>query len=740
MAADPHNEGSVLKDSDPFIASLLKSPTGNPSSGGEVPIAQKSKSGGAQSSGATESPTWDAVLMAIDWKQTDRRQYELLNEIPWRKLSDQTINHLAYEWLAYDQAHHPEVANPHYNQASEEQTRRFSAGEENKNAKAQTADIMRLFTEDPAGLTRGEDVLLAEDANPNNPNNNKNAANETNPDEDDEMSYAPDEFYTIGFELELFVAVTTADGAEDPHKDGRWLDLDLTHDAPASIKFRDRVMRAVSDHLNADAAVICTVKDEDEGNPVYRVAQEQLDTLGAAGGDQDDKQLADPGAVARAAATAVAHAQTVMYDASENRRLHQATPVDIDRYVERLSDSPALAALAPGDLDEAARRVRRRLRVLVHQAQRDPLHVDLPGMKHRYRAWSVSPAADLRPDGVRTAQYALAPGPRAPPPVAGYKWAALKVASPAMSGHETARIEQALERVCRTLRARFRAHLDLPASLPLSTQVSVSHTQGFSLLELKKVATLVRLLEAPLRRLHRVERTAPDAWRACGSFATWTALGSAAGYSPHWLFANPKAPAWRALPRPAPATRVFLESLMEQHLPTADMFALGQEDEVFYRGLWLYASVEQLSRGLASVSPGIRPAVVFKCAGRGQHTAADRDEVDDEQRPLPFLEVDRQRGVVEFRHMQQSLDHFHVLSWGAVCARIVAVAKDTQPAEFHSLLLEILRGDRYIAEVLGVPDRFIEGFKQGMARGDDGFFQHPDKGVIDYGQPFWKPM
>ncbi|KAI1485533.1 hypothetical protein F5X96DRAFT_690443 [Biscogniauxia mediterranea] len=772
MAANPNNESMGGGSEEPSIAFLLQSQISSPGSTGGVPKAQKSSSppSGAQASSSSDSPpTWDLALTEVDWTQLDWRNYGPLNVIPWGELSINTINYLAGAWDAYDTVHHPEVKGIGSNPASAEQLRRFATQNIDQKAKDQTAKIMRLFTTNPPGLDRPEDVLGVDPNPPKNfDNNNNNNNNNNDPqgkdkkdaDGDDEMKLAPDDFYTIGFEIEFLVAVTPANGGPDPHQDGRWLDMELTHDPPTSIKFLDRVTRAVADALNAEAGIVVTIKDEDEEDPMYRIARERLDAL-AAGEDPaaaaasaapaspspqpaPDHGLANPAAVARVVDVSVAYAQTAFFRADENMRLHQATHADIDRLVGRLSDTGAVVALEPGDLVAAVSRARRRLRVLAHQAQRDPLAVDLPGMKHRYRAWSVSEARYVRPDGVRAAHYTNvpgAPGGNAPrPPVDAYKWATLKLSSPAMSGHEVEPISAALERACRTLRARFRAHRDLPAALPLTAQVSASHTRGFALVELKKLATLVRLLEAGLRRLHRAERADPAAWRACGSFATWTALGGASVHDADWLLGHPGAPAWRALPRPAPATRAVLEADMERHLPTAEMFAAGREaEEVFYRGLWLYTSVEQLSRGLAADRPGIRPAVVFKCAGRGQHTAADRDEIDDERRPLPFVEVDRERGVVEFRYMQQSLEPFHLLCWGAVCARLVSVAKDTDASQFRDILVGVLRG-RSIFDVLDVPDRFADGFKQGIARSDTGFFEYPDKGRVDYSNIFWDPM
>ncbi|KAI1641511.1 hypothetical protein F4809DRAFT_654981 [Biscogniauxia mediterranea] len=701
MAANPNNESMGGGNEEPSIAFLLQSQISSPGSTGGIPKAQKSSSppSGAQASSSSDSPAWDLALTEVDWTQLDWRNYGPLNVIPWGELSKNTINYLAGAWDAYDTVHHPEVQGIGSNPASAEQLRRFGTQNIDQKAKDQTAKIMRLFTTNPPGLDRAEDVLGVDPNPPKNFDNNNDpqGKDKKDGDGDDEMKLAPDDFYTIGFEMEFLVAVTPANGGPDPHQDGRWLDMDLTHDPPTSIKFLDRITRAVADMLNAEAGIVVTVKDEDEEDPMYRIARERLDAL-ARGEDPEaaaagaapaspspqlaaDEGLANPAAVAQ-----------VVDTAEENMRLHQATHADIDRL--------------PGDL--------------VAAAQRDPLAVELPGMKHRYRAWSVSEARYVRPDGVRTAHYADAPAPGAPRPVDAYKWATLKLSSPAMSGHEVEPIHAALERACRTLRARFRAHLDLPAALPLTAQVTASHTRGFALVELKKLATLVRLLEADLRRLHRAERADPAAWRACGSFATWTALGSASVHDADWLLGHPAAPAWRALPRPAPATRAVLEAAMEQHLPTAEMFAGGREaEEVFYRALWLYTSVEQLSRGLAADRPGIRPAVVFKCAGRGQHTAADRDEIDDERRPLPFVEVDRERGVIEFRYMQQSLEPFHLLCWGA----------DTEASQFRDILVDVLRG-RSIFDVLD----------QGIARSDTGFFEYPGKGRVDYSNIFWPPM
>ncbi|KAI5925696.1 hypothetical protein F4810DRAFT_717373 [Camillea tinctor] len=701
--------------------------------------------------GPGSAPAWDKMLTAIDWTQQDWHNYENLDYIPWGQLTRNTVDLIAAAWDLYDALHHPESRGLASNPANAEQLRRLPFPHQDPAASQQTQGVKRLFTQNPPGLNRPQTTLGVD---PHPPLTQK---------EDDdiemkqfELENGPEGFFTIGYEIEFLVAATSIT-ADDPHpNDTRWLDADLIHDSVNSIKFKDRVLRTVANVLNNEAGVVCVIKDEDEDNPLHTINMEKLDKLvaetdpagpgpaapgtGSPTPPPSDAGLVDPAAVEAVAQMCVDEAETLFFRAEDNMRIHQATNADIYRYVKRISTAPAVVALADPDRIAVAERVRRRLRVIRHREQRDALHVALPGMKHRYRSWSVSEVKFVRPDLVRTEHYEQAPSTTARPPTDAYKWLAVKVSSPVLNGGEIGAIEAALERVCRTLRRRFRAHRDLPQALPLSTQVVVSHTQGFSLVELKKFATLARLLEHSLRKLHKHERADPAAWRAAATFGTWSALGAASHHDTEWLMANAQAPAWRALPRPEPTTRAFLQAQMAQHVPADEIFARGTvHEEVFYRGLWLYSTVEELARGLNPDRADIRTGVMIKAAGNGQHTAADRDEVDDERRPLPFVEIDRRRGALEFRYMQQSLEPFHILSWSAVCARLVSAAKNTEPWQFYDLVLGIIRG-RPIFDALGIPDKFAAGFQEGIARSSNGFFELPNRGRVNYFKPFWSPM
>ncbi|KAI1505933.1 hypothetical protein F5X99DRAFT_427812 [Biscogniauxia marginata] len=670
---------------------------------------------------------WDALLTRINWKDNSWRQFNFLDQIPWSQLKRDTVNYLAQQWEQFDKAH-PEVASGgQLNPATVEQLRRFSArGSTPAQQAVQTRAVMEFFTPDagtqanaadmsedygqPKGWGEGGDGVQGGDG-------------------------LPDAFYTVGYEIEFLVAAAAV-GQDPLPDDGRWLDAGLAGVPPDSIKFQDRVKRALANELNAHAEVICTIKNEDEGGPKHDKEMGDLHRMAEGGVPKASGPVADQAAVDNVTQLAFEHALTYFFHAGNNVRLHQATNADIRRFVDLASKTPAATALAAGDQAQLCRQLRRRLRIAAYLSQSDPAATQLPGMKHRYRSWSVSRLRGVRPSAAQTAYYANAPDAAAAPPVESYKWLAAKVSSPVMSVANLTPGHEALGRVCHVLRDRFRIHRDLPGALPLSTQVVVSHSHGLTLLELKKLATLVRLLEEDLRRLHRRERTEPTAWRACASVATWSSLGGASFDDAARLRRDPAAPAWRVLPRPARPTRDYLTALMERHVPAADLFSRGTvADEVYYRAIWLYTSVDQLSRAVLPNRPGVQLGVMVKCAGKGRRTAADRTAADDARDPLPFVEVDKQRGVVEFRYMQASLNPQHMYNWAAVCAHLVSMAKDTDAAQFRERIGNMIRGGGVLAG-LRVPADIVQAFKAGVENSGTGYFNHPDA-PVDYHNPFY---
>ncbi|KAI0154262.1 hypothetical protein GGR57DRAFT_467737 [Xylariaceae sp. FL1272] len=409
----------------------------------------------------------------------------------------------------------------------------------------------------------------------------------------------------------------------------------------------------------------------------------------------------------------------------------------------KLTTSNPQADYTDEDRENVATEVIDRVMGAVYIAQRDPTAIDLPSMRPRYRAWSVSTNKWANLKRVHFRDYFGHPDAGHPQykgaltthPVKQYVWMPMELASPLWDQRNWDPVRKSTQSVCHVLRHNLRVHHCALPSLDMTTSIFIGHSSGFTLLELKKIVTLYVLIEKDNAHLHRRRRSTPQGHWPCESLLTRSRLGSV--LSQINTLKGQVHDAERILPHPSPATFEYWTAQMTQHIPLSTSFGNAFE-EAFFRALWLYTNVSELSRALETTGPPHHTNLAVRCQGRGQRsshlrTQHQRAHPDSD----PYLgDVDRHRGVLEFRQMGQSLDADTILSWSFICHRIVSTARDTRADAFAYSLFSIMSGVP-VLEVLGclhdasVVDRFKE------VDGEGGYYKPTSNGVARWDFPFY---
>ncbi|KAI1309650.1 hypothetical protein F5Y03DRAFT_392938 [Xylaria venustula] len=397
------------------------------------------------------------------------------------------------------------------------------------------------------------------------------------------------------------------------------------------------------------------------------------------------------------------------------------------------------------EIAEIQQRTANLVQAEVIRAQVDPLAYQLPQMKPRYRAWSVSRNPHWSFFNVKSTDYRNCREPEAVRPVDMYKWTALEISSPVFQVGDEAigrAVYDSISVICDTLKEKTRVHHCALPTLDGTTSIFIGHTEGFTLLELKKLVTLWFVLEPRLRHLHRHHRNTVDGQWTCLPLRRGSRLGSMLGEPIRYPLNDPD----HILPHSSSETRDFFTKQMNDHL--SQMYRLTEGDEIYLRAVWQYTSISALSRAMETAGAPDGTALAIRCRGKGQRTSRlrDRKEVVGEanrEEDLTPGEVDRHRGVIEFRQMGQNLDPDSIMAWTQICGQVVASCRETNEITFREILhmfftgggenawsaWDILEVSEYVRDVFGRDDR------------DARRYYHPrTDGTVDYTWPWYGPQ
>ncbi|KAI0423713.1 hypothetical protein F5Y09DRAFT_336362 [Xylaria sp. FL1042] len=395
------------------------------------------------------------------------------------------------------------------------------------------------------------------------------------------------------------------------------------------------------------------------------------------------------------------------------------------------------------EADEIQKRAKHAVQAQVLREQVDGHSCDLPQMKPRYRVWSVSRNRFWRFNNVKSSDYTNCSDPAATRPVDMYHWAGIEVSSPVyrasdQAAHEA--VSESLKTVCDTLKHDLRTHHCALPTLDGTTSIFIGHTEGFTLLELKKLVTLWFVLEPELRRLHRHHRHTLEGQWTCMPLRRGSRLGSMVDEPLEYPIFDPDG----ILPHPYEETRLFYSSQMNDHFATLPFFGrLSDGDELYLRAVWQYTSVSNLSLAMRTVGAPETTSLAIRCHGRGQRTSRlrSRKEMIREANHPEFSfpgEIDKHRGVLEFRQMGQSLDPVSIMAWKDICGSVVQACRETNSVTFRELMTMLTdeRQDQSAWDILEVTEAVnqVFGHEERDARG---YYQPRSNGTVVYQYPFY---
>ncbi|KAI0398559.1 hypothetical protein F5Y17DRAFT_454122 [Xylariaceae sp. FL0594] len=393
-------------------------------------------------------------------------------------------------------------------------------------------------------------------------------------------------------------------------------------------------------------------------------------------------------------------------------------------------DGARIQGLPPGEESELARlnlAFRNRLfsrRIREKQARedernkaQDPLHVDVPSIKDRYRAWSVVCDESVDGDGMTRKRYHVPPEMDTNDPFHDYRWFGAEVVGPVLSiGDERAR--QAIRDACGALRDKLRIHKPMEVSSGL--HVHLGHTQGWVLPQLKRFAVVWYLTENTLFQFHRKDRdrshkvSRATRWFT-PSFRRRAGFGFMPGYSKPMPF------------NPSHILNLFAMEA-QANIP---YHRLTREQKAMTYWIWQFNSINGLNAGLGKQEhKEIRTGLKWRV--RGLYSSYEKSEDGGDPQP----------GTVEVRIMQGTLDADYINNWVSILERIVHVVRKLKNHEFKALLDTWLQQPtaEKLLEVLQVPEDLRKYWTDPKRRDKrNEWWEYPDRDMVDWGQPFMVP-
>ncbi|KAI1340590.1 hypothetical protein F5Y15DRAFT_423026 [Xylariaceae sp. FL0016] len=220
----------------------------------------------------------------------------------------------------------------------------------------------------------------------------------------------------------------------------------------------------------------------------------------------------------------------------------------------------------------------------------------------------------------------------------GYNWFFGKVCSPTMVAGDEAAFN-AIKRACGTLRANFRIHKPT-SELGTELNIQIGNTHGWSLLELKKFATLWMLIEDDMELIHTEERR-KDARRKLENsiLGVWAKSRQLGEPIPEWVD--------YFIPRGGP------NSAMDEQ------FDIWVPHRRLYPNTWLYEAVHNIWRYISmnGLREGLKP-INFRSGDKCQFVI----NCDGYKRSGDRIYLKQDKQTVEIAVSQGTLDSDYIKS------------------------------------------------------------------------------
>ncbi|KAI8630502.1 hypothetical protein F5Y19DRAFT_483846 [Xylariaceae sp. FL1651] len=545
---------------------------------------------------------------------------------------------------------------------------------------------------------------------------------------------------TIGFEFEHLVAVSRIDHeCPDPHPgETRWLSQNLINQLPGSPPFAYTVRNRIIDELRAKG--VAAKKTEE---PSFEASWDYVDeeyanmdrlewwnSLEYENPNSNDGWVRNWSGVYNwdsflssedniCEAVKILRQQFLQYHIDNNLYIHLTRYVTLDSVLENVR----------GFINGAANNIdRERIATLWYEqtnlwlskhkekhysASQDVVDPDClahPRTKKIYLAWTCTDDLTIFEKMPSSSDYTIQPEGLPINPVTGepfyfppglYKWFNAEIRSSILD-YDHANTFPTLNRVCKTLRDTFRIHKPM-TEVHTGVHIHIGQERGWTLLHLKKFATLWHLIEESLYKLHRNDRTNAF-W--CKPLATATGLAD-------YVFRRQKL-CRRYTARTNEPQRSAYGAQMALYVPDG----LPPQLQEYFHNIWQYETINNLNDAMQART------------GKG----STRWRLEGGKRTLKAEGIRIQ--TLEFRLLQGTLDADHIWKWAGICERLVIFARDSTAEVFRAVLESIM--DETLPDELGLNKTDLRWFTQ--RRTNNGYFAYPDPdGKVDWGQQFMVP-
>ncbi|KAI0508542.1 hypothetical protein F5B22DRAFT_659144 [Xylaria bambusicola] len=538
---------------------------------------------------------------------------------------------------------------------------------------------------------------------------------------------------TIGFEFELAIAVTkrSAD-IPDPHpNDGRWLSDKLVTRYEDGLGFRYTTKNKIVDTLRAAGVPArksqeywydSMLNEQDSGfewwdSLEYETTNENDLSLATwAGNYQWNDAITDDKNVEQATKTLAAqfwqhHKDQKLAPHLTSQEIMETLQKDIGYMIVGVAPKKCREKVKTIWLERVMGIARSEKKAHYGaQGHDDPNLVRDVAEDEKYRAWSVTNDVSVDCDTDRT-HYNIPPGSIPTFPLTGlpigepstlYKWFGAEVVSPVMD-YDNPGVYPSLRRTAQALRVVMRIHKPM-SHIQSGVHIHIGQQAGWTLLHLKKFATLWHVIEPLMFSLHRQERSAG---RWCLPMNRDSILGRLV-YRHDTRYS-------KYAPTTTGPKRKAYQMQMNRYTPDFDNRALMRQ---FVYLIWQYDTLDDLKSAMHQSSLGMC-SIRWRVSGNKLSAMPDREDIQ----------------TLEFRLMQGTLDADHVWKWASILERLVVFARDATEHMFRDAIAEIVEGNT--PQSVGLNQEDLRWFKDRWS--DKKFFTYPDKDVIDWSDPFMVP-
>ncbi|RYO76025.1 hypothetical protein DL766_007700 [Monosporascus sp. MC13-8B] len=300
-----------------------------------------------------------------------------------------------------------------------------------------------------------------------------------------------------------------------------------------------------------------------------------------------------------------------------------------------------------------------------------------------------------------------------PVPPNNYRWWGAEVITPVYDTENRACTDN-IRRAVQQLREEFRIHKPM-AAVRSGVHVHWGHQDGWTLLQLKRFASLWVVIEESLFRLHRSDRSN---FNYCRSLREHSRLAYAL---------SPDNPAHRAkyrdsLPQGGSAVSQRYDRYTASRIPLDSLGSMDGRLPGLVQNIWRYPHITTLATAMSPWSFTDEAAVRWDVIGEKR---SDDPSMASKQ-------------TLEFRMMQGTLDFEHIMHWMQVCHRVILVSRSAPDETFYAIMEQLCK-KASIFDALRVSRATHDYFLQHLDYETDPngcYWVYPDRDRVAWAQPF----